>query len=133
MKKWVIWACAGFGAFYIILGIHACLVKKSFSEAVYFSQGAYFLFWVLFAYLKPIFIYSEMDAACLRMRQFWKMQEFAWHEITSAGRFGFGTDKVIVRFGHQMEVYGNVIVQPADRNGFLAALRQYAPQAEIDT
>jgi hypothetical protein len=52
--------------------------------------------------------------------------------VTSAGRFGFGTDAVIVRFGHQIEDYENVIVQPADRDGFLAAIHQYAPQAKFD-
>ncbi|MGP8224974.1 MAG: hypothetical protein ACLQGT_02335, partial [Terracidiphilus sp.] len=80
----------------------------------------------------PIFIYSDLDATCLCVHKFWKKKEIAWKEVTSAGRFRFGADDVIVRFGHQIEDYGNIIVQPADRDEFLAAIHQYAPQAEID-
>lgn len=73
-----------------------------------------------------------MDAVCLRLHKFWKKKEIALQDVTSAGRFGFGTDDVIVRFGHQMEDYGYILTQPADRDGFLVAIRQYAPQAKID-
>lgn len=95
----------------------------------------YFLSFPLSSYIIPIFIYSEMDSTCLRLHKFWKKRKIAWHEVTSAGRFGFGTDDVddvIVRFGHQIEDYNYILTQPADREGFLAAIRQYAPKAKVE-
>ena len=131
-RIWLIWAWAGFGAFNIIFGIHAFFEGKSFVGAVYFGQGALILVAALFEYFMPNFIYSELDATCLCVHKLCKKKEIAWQEVTSAGRFGFGTDDVIVRFGHQMEDYGYILTQPADRDEFLAAIHQYAPQAKID-
>jgi hypothetical protein len=129
MAKQVVWMWAGLGAFYFVLGFFS---SKSLSKEMNFIMGILLLLIALFVYFLPIFVYSEMDTSCLRIRKFWKKKEIAWQEVTSAGRFGFGTNCVIVRFGHQINDYGNVIIEPADRNGFLAELRLFAPQAKID-
>lgn len=98
---------------------------------MFFSQGVMFLFLPLFSRVFPIFIYSEMDADCLRLHKFWKKKEIAWHEVRSVHRFGF-TDSLTISYGHQIDDYGRVTVTPENREQFISILRQYAAQVEID-
>lgn len=131
MPKWMIWAWIGFGVCYFILGIHASMTKKSYYVAMDFSQGVMFLLLPLFNRVISVFIYSEMDADCLRLHKFWKKKEIAWYEVRSVHRFGF-TDSLTISFGHQIDDYGRIIVTPENREQFISILRQYAPQAEIN-
>lgn len=132
LPKWSIWTFVGLGWLNIVLGVHASMVRDVFSGVVDVVGGVFYLLLGLLGWLLSLLVYSEMDATCLCVHRFWKKKEIAWPEVTSAGKFGFGTDDVIVRFGHQIENYGYILTQPADRDGFLSAIHQYAPHAKVD-
>jgi len=130
--KWFLWVLVCHGVLNIVLGLHSLSFRRFDSGLGYVLSGALTLSVAVMGYFIPILVYSEMDAACLRLHKFWKRKEIAWPQVTSAGRFGFGTDDVIVRFGHRIEDYGYILTQPADRDEFLAAIRLFAPQAEVE-
>jgi hypothetical protein len=95
-------------------------------------SSALTLFLIILFFITRNFIFCELTDTYMRQRNLWKKKEIRLSEVTSAGKFGFGIDAVIVRFGHQTEDYGNVVLQPLDSEGFLATLQKFAPQAKVD-
>jgi hypothetical protein len=78
-----------------------------------------------------LFVYWDLNLDGLSARVFWKVRKIPWQSVRSVSKFGFGTDDVIIRFGHSVENYGNLIATPANREEFIATLRKFAPRAEF--
>jgi hypothetical protein len=87
---------------------------------------------ILLDILNTIFSYWELDTDCLRQRKLWKVKEIARQDVTRIRRFGFSSRSVMICYGHVPEDYGFILADPINRNGFIAALRRFVPQAEFD-
>lgn len=81
-----------------------------------------------------IFTYWELDSACLRRRQFWKVKEIPWNEVTCVSSLGFSSNCVKIDFVPSMAApNGNsVFVNDTECSEFIAAARRFAPHTAID-
>ena len=78
-------------------------------------------------------IFWEMDADSLRYRRLWFYTKIEWQDITSVVSQWSGTFDLKIEYhrrGFGSKI-GRILTNPLDRDGFLDALRQYAPQAEF--
>ena len=80
----------------------------------------------------PNLIYWELDASCLRQQRFWKKKEIAWIEVRLVRKSSYYLDSFAIYFGHQIADYGFFVVNSANREQFISAIRQFAPQADFD-
>jgi hypothetical protein len=83
--------------------------------------------------LDKSFIYWECNSSGLRERRFWRIKEVPWEEVRQVGRWRPKAETVAVIYAHPapLSSSGCIVANPADRAGFLAALRRFAPQAEF--
>jgi hypothetical protein len=87
---------------------------------------------VLLDIFSTFFTYWEFDSACLRERKLWKVKEIAWQDVTRIRRLGFSNRNMMISYGRVPEDCGYLVANPINRNGFIAAMRLFAPHAEID-
>ncbi|MGA3082700.1 MAG: hypothetical protein ABSD44_15220 [Terracidiphilus sp.] len=91
----------------------------------------------LLSILSLCFVYWELDASCIRIHRFWSVREIAWGNVTQI--VNLHPDYAPSNY---LEIHyirsalksnqGSIIANPKDRPQFLAALRQFAPQAKFD-
>ena len=94
----------------------------------------------LWRVLRHYFVYWELEPACLREVRYWVKRDIPWQEVTHVGGFPAtwaSSDFLQVDFFHSPEVTpytgrDRLVFQPGDRDGFIAALRRFAPQATFD-
>ena len=83
------------------------------------------------------FVSWELDAGCLRVHKLWIVKEIAWDKVTHVGSWypKYISSKYLevhyVRSGPRSD-RASIVTNPKDQVQFLAALRQHAPQAEVD-
>jgi hypothetical protein len=103
------------------------------------DQLALFLstFAALVAFYDRIFNYCELDSGGLRQRHFWRYTAVGWDSVTKVGdysRWGLPSEYLEVGYARP-EVKsgrGRILANPADRKGFISALRRYASQATFE-
>jgi len=93
--------------------------------------------WPLLALLRILnnfFVYWECNTSGLRERRIWRNKDVPWEEIRQVGKWRPKDETVAVIFARPAPSFtsGCITADPADRAGFLAALCQYAPQADFD-
>jgi hypothetical protein len=76
----------------------------------------------------------ELDAFRLRRRGLFRTKEVSLAEITRVKNLGFSTDRVQIEFRppDSFVETRSIVVNPADRTDFVAALRQVAPRATFE-
>jgi len=84
-----------------------------------------------------LFDYWELDSAGLRRRHFWRKQEVAWDEVRKVGRYtlwGLPSGHLEVDYARPTAKSGRgrILANPADRTGFIAAMRRFAPPGTFD-
>ena len=79
-----------------------------------------------------MFVYWDFSPEGLTARVLWKVKRIPWQSVRSVGKLGYFRDNVKINYGHSIEDYGNLVTTPANREKFIAALRQFAPQAEFE-
>jgi len=95
---------------------------------------AIWIFNALVRVLTKLFRYWEVDASSLRVRNFWSTKEFPWDEVIWVGNYipsqpSSGFLQIDYARPAPLSERGHILANPEDRPAFLAALRQFAPQA----
>jgi len=87
----------------------------------------------LLAILSKIFVYWDLDATGLHANRFWVHKDVAWPEVALISQYSNNPDCFAIHYSWSppMSNQGKIWANPADRAGFLAALRRFAPQAEF--
>ena len=91
----------------------------------------------LYWFFSTNFMYWELDKSCIRHRWFWKKKEIALQNVTRVGYMNYkrpsscGLEIDYILPGPMIE-RRNMLVDPLDREQFITALRQFAPQAIFD-
>ena len=102
--------------------------------------GLHVVLWTLVAviwFVRQNFIYWELDLGCLRQRWLWKKTDVVLQDVKSVGYMNYkrpsswGLEIDYIHPG-PMIVRDTMLVDPVDREQFIAALRQFAPQATFD-
>lgn len=96
--------------------------------------------WTILAALKilsQIFIYWDVNSACLREQRPWNEKKIPWEEVTRVSAWNPkqpSSDVLAIDYVRPapMSDRGSIIVNPEDRQQFLANLRRSAPQATFD-
>ena len=99
--------------------------------------AAIYIWWALLRVLSQIFNYWELDADCLRQRNFLGVKEIPWQEVTRVGSFPPkhpASSMLQVDYARPapMSDRGYVLANPEDREQFIRTLRRFAPQATFD-
>lgn len=76
----------------------------------------------------------ELNAGLLRQREGFRTRKVPLTEVTLVRNYGFTTGKLVIEFGPPSSKADpkSIVVNPKDRNGFLSAMRQFAPQATFE-
>ena len=96
------------------------------------------LLWAISASLMsilPFLTYWDFESDGLRERRLWRTKTIPWAEVTYVGPWESASSKwVAIEYERKAPLSdrGRVIVTPARRKAFIAALRQFAPQAEFE-
>jgi hypothetical protein len=120
----------------LVLGL-LCLLRFAFIP--HFSATSQW--WIIVLPLSALqtildksFIYWECNPDGLRERRFWRIKDVPWEEVRQVGRWRPKAETLAVIYAHPapFSSSGCIVADPADPAGFLAALRQFAPQAVFD-
>jgi len=129
---------AKFGALGWCWSGSACLVLVLWLDGLRSgTAGFLFLFFILMALqrvLSYVFIYWDLGVEELRERRIWSTRSVPWNEVTHIGRWTQNSNYIIVDHSRlePLSDRGRMVANPDDEAGFIAALRRYATQAEIE-
>jgi hypothetical protein len=101
---------------------------------------ALILLGVLFSVFRFQFVYWELSPQCFREHRFGTIREIPWHEVTQVVSIPPNkalSKSLVVEFCHNGEVTpftgrDRILATPGDRDGFVAELRRFAPQADFE-
>jgi hypothetical protein len=135
----VLWAGLGFAWF--VKHSHAAIGQA------YFGLGILQTALAIYCLASYFFTWWEIDEAGLIQHRLWSARTILWNEITRVGpwqpgkkpRYKWAVDKtrysyrfLAVDYMGPASDHGELVIQPADRDALVRALRTHAPQAEFD-
>jgi hypothetical protein len=107
------------GQFYLFLGILQLFI------ASYMVASYFFAYWLI-------------DNSGLTQHRLWNSRTIPWNEVTHIGPWGSGNKpsynwiKVEYARTAPLSDRGRLLIQPADRDALVRALRTRAPQANVE-
>jgi hypothetical protein len=109
-----------------------------FGSAHRSAEGLIALFWLVSAAAwlsMRFFTYWDLDRDALRARGLWTTRVIPWSEVTYIGPWESAKSKwIVVEYQRRAPLSdrGRILATPARRADFVAALRQFAPQAQFE-
>ena len=83
-----------------------------------------------------LFVWWDIDSAGLREHRFWNTRDVAWDEVRHVqGLNAVPSSNFVEVYVYRpapMSESFRILANPSDRQGFIAALRRLAPQAEFE-
>jgi hypothetical protein len=107
-------------------------------RSAYLIAGVFWLFIALSCIANFCFAWWQVDDTGLTQRRLWKTRTIPWNEITRIGPWQPNSKPMpqwlAVEYARSapMSDRGELLIQPADRNTLVRALRAHAPQADYE-
>jgi hypothetical protein len=107
-------------------------------RSTYLMAGVFWLFTALSCIASYCFNWWEISDSGLTQRRFWSVRTVPWNEITRIGPWHPGKKPnphwLVVDYVRPapMSDRGELLIQLADRNALVRALRSHAPHADFE-
>lgn len=104
----------------------------------YLLGGIFWLFLALSCVMNYFFTWWDINDSGLTQRRLWSTRTIPWNEITRIAPWQPNSKPMpkwlAVEYARPapMSDRGQLLIQPADRNALVRALRTHAPQADFD-